>query len=188
MKKLQKQINMSEQNVKRVVFGSAIACCLFAMMILCIQIYDLGTRIVYETDLNWNQQTSATCHIEQKHICAKEIILKKQTDKLDILIRTITWKNKYENSNMIVSLWKDEIGNELIKEEKFSTSDLSDQSIYNFILADLDIPAGKYIISFTSNEPNKPVALAIDRNQQGKKYIRDGNIIDNEDLKIKVLR
>lgn len=141
-------------------------------------------NIIYKNNLNYVPNQSAACNIGRNHNCAKEFKLTKATKNLDISVRTITWQNKYENSHMIVSLRKDNIEGELIREEKFSTADMLDQSIYGFTLSNLDLSKGKYVISFTSDEEKQPIALATDHNQAGKQYICDGNIIENEDLKI----
>ncbi|MBO6289083.1 MAG: hypothetical protein J6N45_02005 [Alphaproteobacteria bacterium] len=187
MKNIEKTYENGTKN-KKLFFALLVLCSLLAILAFMLKIYDYETSIVYRNNLNWVQDQSASCHMEQNHSCAKEFELVRSTGKLVVSVRTITWKKKHKDRYMIVSLWKDNIGGKLVREEKFSMDDIVDQSIYDFTLSNLDLSVGKYVISFTSDEENQPIALAIDRNQIGKQYIRDGNIIENEDLKISIMR
>lgn len=139
--------------------------------------------VFYKSDLNWNQETSYSCHLENKHTCTKEFEVSKQTKNLNISIKTITWKNTYDNNNLNVSLWKGYVGDELVIEKSFSMNDMLDQHTYAFALTDINLVPGQYTISFSS-DAEKQIGLGADRAQIGREYIQDERYMQNSDLKI----
>lgn len=148
-----------------------------------IKVAEPTKTVFYENDLNWNKETSYSCHLENKHTCTKEFEVTKQTKNLNISVRTVTWKNTYNNNNLTVTLWKGYIGKELIAEKSFSMHNMLDQNIYAFTLADVNLTPGLYTISFSS-DADKQIGLGADRAQIGREYIQDEKHMQNSDLKI----
>ena len=139
--------------------------------------------VFYESNLDWNKETSYSCHLEKKHTCTKEFDVTKQTKDLNISVRTVTWKNTYDNNNITVSLWKGYIGDELVIRKILPMSEVKDQNIYEITLADINIAPGQYTISFASDADNQ-IGLGADRAQAGREYIQDERYLQNSDLKI----